>query len=167
MAISDAICRGADGSLLRPLYRDFPAPQPMGKRAIAYGVSLGWLVAGALSTGLLGGLLLLGTGHAFRLEKLAQQLGESESRIAADLLDMTRLHQVSDHLMQKGAQIEKSLDKVIEAAVAISETKRGYIQFLNPATGALMVAAQRGLNESFLKLVNKCGKRRMWTRPIA
>jgi two-component sensor histidine kinase/integral membrane sensor domain MASE1 len=110
------------------------------------------LVAGALSTGLLGGLLLLGTGHAFRLEKLAQQLGESESRIAADLLDMTRLHQVSNHLMQEGAQIEKSLDKVIEAAVAISETKRGYIQFLNPATGTLMVAAQRGLNESFLKL---------------
>ena len=125
------------------------------------------LVAGALSTGLLGGLLLLGTGHAFRLEKLAQQLGESESRIAADLLDMTRLHQVSNHLMQEGAQIEKSLDKVIEAAVAISEANRGYIQFLNPATGTLMVAAQRGLNESSLNCFNKSGKRRMWTRPIA
>jgi hypothetical protein len=78
------------------------------------------LAAGALSTGLLGGLLLLGTGHAYRLEKLAQQLGESETRIASDLLDMTRLQQVSNHLMQEGGQIEKSLDKVIETAVAIS-----------------------------------------------
>ena len=65
---------------------------------------------------------------------------------------MTRLHQVSNHLMQEGAQIEKSLDKVIEAAVAISEANRGYIQFLNPATCTLMVAAQRGFNKSFLKL---------------
>lgn len=110
------------------------------------------LAAGALSTGLLGGLLLLGTGHAFRLEKLAQQLGESEARIAADLLDMTRLHQVSDHLMQEGGQIEKSLDKVIEAAVAISGANRGYLQFFNPATGTLMLAAQSGFNEPSLKL---------------
>jgi two-component sensor histidine kinase/integral membrane sensor domain MASE1 len=110
------------------------------------------LAAGALSTGLLGGLLLLGTGHAYRLEKLAQQLGESETRIAADLLDMTRLQQVSNHLMQEEGQIEKSLDKVIEAAVAISGANRGYLQFLNPATGTLMLAAQRGLNEPALKL---------------
>jgi PAS domain S-box-containing protein len=38
------------------------------------------LAAGALGTGLLGGLLLLGTGHAYRLEKLAKQLGESGER---------------------------------------------------------------------------------------
>jgi two-component sensor histidine kinase len=110
------------------------------------------LAAGALSTGLLGGLLLLGTGHAFRLEKLAQQLGESEAHIAADLLDMTRLHQVSDPLMQEGGQIEKSLDIVIEAAVAISGANRGALQFLNPATGTLMLAAQHGLNAPSLKL---------------
>ena len=110
------------------------------------------LAAGALSTGLLGCLLLLGTGHAFRLEKLAQQLSESEARIAADLLDMTRLQQVSNNLMQEGGQIEKSLDKVIEAAVAISGANKGYLQLLNPGTGTLMLAAQRGFNEPSLKL---------------
>jgi hypothetical protein len=41
------------------------------------------------------------------------------TRIAADLLDMTRLHQVSNHLMREGEQIDSSLDKVVEAAVAI------------------------------------------------
>jgi hypothetical protein len=83
------------------------------------------LAAGALGTGLLGGLLLLGTGHAYRLEKLAQQLRESETRIATDLRDMTRLQEVSEQLMQEGGQIEKSLGKVIEAAVMISGANKG------------------------------------------
>jgi PAS domain S-box-containing protein len=42
--------------------------------------SWGVLAAGALSTGLLGGLLLLGTGHAYRLQQLADQLRKSEAR---------------------------------------------------------------------------------------
>jgi two-component sensor histidine kinase len=110
------------------------------------------LAAGALATGLLGGLLLLGTGHAYRLEKLAKQLRESETRIAADLLDMTRLHQVSNHLMLEGEKIEKSLDKVIETAVAISGANKGYVEFLDPGTGTLVLAAQRGFDEPSLKL---------------
>ena len=109
------------------------------------------LAAGALGTGLLGGLLLLGTGHAYRLEKLAQQLRESETRIATDLRDMTRLQEVSEQLMQEGGQIEKSLDKVIEAAVMISGANKGYLQFLDPGIGTLMLAAQRGFHEPSLK----------------
>jgi two-component sensor histidine kinase/integral membrane sensor domain MASE1 len=110
------------------------------------------LAAGALATGLLGGLLLLGTGHAYRLEKLAKQLRESETRIAADLLDMTLLHQVSNHLMRQREQIEKSLDKVIETAVAISGANKGCVEFLDPGTGTLVLAAQRGFDEPSLKL---------------
>jgi two-component sensor histidine kinase/integral membrane sensor domain MASE1 len=110
------------------------------------------LAAGALGTGLLGGLLLLGTGHAYRLEKLAKRLRESETLIAADLLDMTRLHQVSNHLMGEGGQIEKSLDEVIDAAVAISRANKGYLQFLDPGTGTLMLAVQWGFDGPSLKL---------------
>jgi len=113
------------------------------------------LAAGALSTGLLGGLLLLGTGHTYRLEEAAKQLRQSETRIAADLLDMTRLHQVSNHLMREGGPIEKSLDKIIEAAVAISGANKGYLQLFDPATGTLTLAAQRGFDESSLKLLQK------------
>ena len=54
--------------------------------------------------------------------------------------------------MQEGEQIEKSLDKVIETAVAISGANKGYVEFLSPATGTLMLAAQRGFNEPSLKL---------------
>jgi integral membrane sensor domain MASE1 len=117
------------------------------------------LAAGALGTGLLGGLLLLGTGHAYRLEKLAQQLRESETRIATDLRDMTRLQEVGEQLMREGGQIEKSLDKVIEAAVMIS--------VLNPATGALMLAAQRGSNEPSLKLFQQIQEKRQVSDRLA
>jgi two-component sensor histidine kinase/CHASE1-domain containing sensor protein len=43
------------------------------------------LAAGALGTGLLGALLLLGTGHAYRFERLADKLRESEARLTAIL----------------------------------------------------------------------------------
>ncbi len=36
------------------------------------------LAAGALGTGLIGGLLLLGTGHVYRFEQLAKKLRENE-----------------------------------------------------------------------------------------
>jgi hypothetical protein len=77
------------------------------------------------------------------------------TRIAADLLDMTRLHQVSNHLMREGEQIERSLDKVVEAAVAISGANKGYVQFVDPGSGTLALAAQRGFDEHSLKLFQK------------
>ena len=46
----------------------------------------------------------------------------------------------------------KSLDKVIETAVAISGANKGYVEFLDPGTGTLVLAAQRGFDEPSLKL---------------
>lgn len=109
------------------------------------------LAAGALSTGLLGGLLLLGTGHTYRLEEVAKQLRESEVRITADLLGMIRLNQVSNYLMREGDWIKESLDKVIEAAIAISGADKGNVQLLNPDSGTLTLGAQRGFDEPSLR----------------
>jgi two-component sensor histidine kinase/integral membrane sensor domain MASE1 len=109
------------------------------------------LATGALSTGLIGGLLLLGTGHTYRLEKLAKQLRESEAGITADLLGMTRLNQVSNHLMREGGSIEKSLDKVIEAAVEMSDADKGNVRLFNSETGMPSVLVQRGFDEPSLK----------------
>jgi PAS domain S-box-containing protein len=39
------------------------------------------LAAGALGTGLIGGLLLLGTGHVYRFERLAQKLRQNEASL--------------------------------------------------------------------------------------
>jgi len=108
------------------------------------------LAAGALGTGLLGGLLLLGTGHTYRLEELACRLGDSESRIAADLADMTRLHQLSTALMREGGEVDRCLAEVLETAITISGAAKGNVQLIDQASGALTIAAQRGFEERFL-----------------
>ena len=59
--------------------------------------SWGVLAAGALSTGLLGGLLLLGTGHAYRLQRLADRLRESEARWRSIFETSTLAILVVDH----------------------------------------------------------------------
>jgi len=111
------------------------------------------LTAGALFTGLLGGLLLLGSGHTYRLEQLAGRLRESERRIAVDLDDMTRLNHLSNRLMREGGEVDKCLAEVVETAVAMSGADKGNIQLLDPGSGALTIAAQRGFGEPFLKFL--------------
>jgi two-component sensor histidine kinase/integral membrane sensor domain MASE1 len=108
------------------------------------------LAAGALGTGLLGGLLLLGTGHTYRLEELAGRLGDSESRIAADLADMTRLNQLSTTLMREGGEVDRCLNEVVNTAITISGADKGNVQLIDQASGALTIAAQRGFEEPFL-----------------
>lgn len=73
--------------------------------------SWGVLAAGALSTGLLGGLLLLGTGHTYRLQQLTSNLRESETR--------------------KSAVMESALDAVI------TMNNEGRIVDFNPAAEQL------------------------------
>jgi two-component sensor histidine kinase/integral membrane sensor domain MASE1 len=109
------------------------------------------LSAGALCTGLFGGLLLLGTGHTYRLEQLAERLGESERRIAADLGDMTRLNQLNNRLVREGGELDKCLAEVLETALAIARADKGIVQVIDPGSGALTIAAQRGFGEPFLK----------------
>jgi two-component sensor histidine kinase/CHASE1-domain containing sensor protein len=107
------------------------------------------LAAGALGTGLLGGLLLLGTGHTYRLERLTDQLREGETRIAADLLAMTHLNHLSNRLVREGGEISKCLNEVVDTAIAISGADKGNVQ-LRDVGGALTIAAQRGFDAPFL-----------------
>jgi two-component sensor histidine kinase/CHASE1-domain containing sensor protein len=115
------------------------------------------LAAGALGTSLLGGLLLLGTGHTFRVEKLAAQLHASEARIAADLLAMTRLNQLANHLMGEGGEIHKCLKDVVETAIAITGAAKGNVQLLDSDSNALTIAAQSGFQGPFLKFFEHVG----------
>ena len=115
------------------------------------------LVAGTLSTGLLGGLLLLGTGHTWRLEQLARKLGQSETRIAADLADMTRLNQLSNRLVRESGKVDRCLNEVVETAIAISGADKGNLQMFDAGSGTLTIAAQRGFNAPFLKYFEHVG----------
>jgi two-component sensor histidine kinase len=131
-------------------YEVLTAPSP-GYLALHRGwQSWAVLAAGALGTGLLGGLLLLGTGHTYRLEELACRLGESESRIAADLADMTRLNQLSNRLVREGGAVDRCLNEVLDTAIAISGADKGNVQLIDQSSDALTIAVQRGFQEPFL-----------------
>jgi PAS domain S-box-containing protein len=76
---------------------------------------------------------------------------EAEARIAADLLDMTRLNQLSNRLVREGGDFDRNLNAVVDAAIAITGADKGNLQLLDPATRMLTIAAQRGFGEPFLK----------------
>jgi PAS domain S-box-containing protein len=95
--------RFADAAAGAPFFDEIPASVPiLFKNEINFGTRRyvvnttpspdylathrGWqswavLAAGALGTGLIGGLLLLGTGHVYRFEQLAKKLRENEASL--------------------------------------------------------------------------------------
>ena len=74
----------------------------------------------------------------------------AEARIAADLADMTRLNQLSNRLVREGSDHNRNLNAVLDTAIAIAGADKGNLQLLDPTTGALSIAAQRGFEEPFL-----------------
>jgi PAS domain S-box-containing protein len=76
---------------------------------------------------------------------------EAETRIAADLADMTQLNELSVQLVRSGVQINQNLTAVVETAIGITRADKGNVQLFNDATGTLIIAAQRGFERPFLK----------------
>ena len=78
------------------------------------------------------------------------RLRAEQERSQADLLDMARLNDLSNRLVREDAEMGASLDGVLETAIAISRASKGNIQ-LREASGALIIAAQRGFEQPFLE----------------
>jgi two-component sensor histidine kinase len=83
------------------------------------------------------------------------RLQENEARIGADLQDMTLLHRLSDQLLANSTEIKKCLEEILETAIIISGADKGNIQLLDQNSGVLVIAAQRGFDEAFLKFFAK------------
>jgi PAS domain S-box-containing protein len=81
------------------------------------------------------------------LRRLKTALELREQRIAADLLDMTRLNRLSNQLVRGGADLNGCLNEVLETAIAISGADKGTVQLFDTITGALTIAAQRGFED--------------------
>jgi PAS domain S-box-containing protein len=73
-----------------------------------------------------------------------------EARVAADLLDMTRLVQLSNRLVRQGSDHAGNLNAVVDTAIAITGADKGNLQLLASTTGELTIAAQRGFEAPFL-----------------
>jgi PAS domain S-box-containing protein len=74
----------------------------------------------------------------------------AEARVAADLLDMTRLNELSNRLVRQGGDFDGNLNAVVDTAIAIAGAESGNLQLRDPTTGELTIAAQRGFTEPFL-----------------
>ena len=81
---------------------------------------------------------------------LVHRLHITISRGDADLLAMTRLNQLNNKLIDEGNDINKSLNEVIETAIAISG-RQGNVQLFELTPRSLTIAAQRGFDDPFLK----------------
>lgn len=93
--------------------------------------------------------ILIGRAEAER--RRAETLAAS---VTADLRDMTRLNELGNLLVREGKDFKKSLDEILDVAIAISEAKKGNVQLYDLESNVLMIAAQRGFHEFFLKYFN-------------
>ncbi len=75
--------------------------------------------------------------------RAAADLGESESRLAAELTTLTRLHELTERLMAR-PNLSSALDEILDAALTLHETSMGAIQIFDPASKSLRLAAHRG-----------------------
>ncbi|TQK07954.1 ATP-binding protein [Herbaspirillum sp. SJZ107] len=77
------------------------------------------------------------------------QLHATESRLAAELEEMTRLHQLSSRLLAT-RDLSSALDEVLDAAIALLGADFGNIQLYNPQKKGLEIVVQRGFPQAFL-----------------
>ena len=75
---------------------------------------------------------------------------ETQATIAADLSAMTRLRELGALCAREGNDQAKCLQAIVDTAVAITGAPRGSLQLIEPRSGVLSIAAQRGFDESFL-----------------
>jgi two-component sensor histidine kinase len=75
--------------------------------------------------------------------------------LSADLHHMTRLNELGNQLVREGGNIGKCLNEILDIAIAIAGAKKGNVQLLDLNLGVLIIAAQRGFHEFFLKYFEK------------
>jgi PAS domain S-box-containing protein len=81
-------------------------------------------------------------------EKAHQYL---EERIAADQRAMARLLDVGHLCVRADSRFEDCLAGILDAAIALTGADKGNVQLLDVASGSLVIAAQRGFDEAFLR----------------
>jgi hypothetical protein len=79
----------------------------------------------------------------------ARELTVLRDRLAIDLADMTRLHELSARLLRED-EIGAALHHVLDAAVRLLNADNGYIQLLEEDGTVCRVAAHVGFNQDFL-----------------
>jgi PAS domain S-box-containing protein len=82
-------------------------------------------------------------------KRMEESLRESQTRLAAELEVITRLHALSTRLLSAD-NLTAALDDVLENAIVTCGADFGNIQLYNPQVGALEIVAHRGFRKDFL-----------------
>ena len=72
-----------------------------------------------------------------------------KDELAAELIAMTRLHELSTRLLAS-TELQLLLDEILRAVIALRNADFGNVQLYNPDTQALEIVAQRGFQADFL-----------------
>ena len=78
------------------------------------------------------------------------ELIKFKDKLEAEIRDTNILHKLSTRYIE-GSDSCSIFQEIIEAAIAITRADKGNIQILDPFTGKLKIAAQRGFDLPFLK----------------
>jgi signal transduction histidine kinase len=85
-----------------------------------------------------------------RVAERTEELQALKDELAADLRDMTRLHELSTRQLGS-TDLPSLLDDVLGATIALQRADFGNIQLYNAELSALEIHAQRGLSREFLE----------------
>jgi two-component sensor histidine kinase len=102
-----------------------------------------------LATFAFGSIIGIALVHWLRAEcKRAELLA---ANITADLRDMIRLNELGNLLVREGKDVDKCSGEIIDAAIVITDAKKGNVQLFDLDSDSLVITAQRGFNDFFLK----------------
>jgi len=87
-----------------------------------------------------------------------QELKRAHEQHLADLRAITLLYEVNNECIRAGAQITPCLQRVLDAAIAITGAANGNIQLLEPSSGKLVIAVQHGFKAPFLQFFASVGE---------
>jgi PAS domain S-box-containing protein len=68
----------------------------------------------------------------------------------SDLEALSCLYEVGNYCANAGAEFDKCLGAIVDAAIFVTGADKGTLQLLNPETGTLVIRAQRGFHQPFL-----------------
>jgi signal transduction histidine kinase len=91
--------------------------------------------------------------------RLSNDLRQSQERLAREVVDLTRLRELSTGLL-RADDLPAVLHEMLEASIDLLQADRGYLQVYDEATGDLRVVAQVGFGDEFLKALAAAGPAR-------
>jgi PAS domain S-box-containing protein len=96
-------------------------------------------------------------------KQIEADLRAQQERVAADLEALTRLHEVGNHCVRPGNDVEGCMALILDTAIFLTGASKGKLQLLDSASGRLVIEAQRGFDKPFLDFFSHGhGKETAW-----